>query len=123
MTFVRLTRPEGKGSLILNGGRAVLIFDARGKTVVRTTAGGENTSFVVTESAEDVVNRLSSQGMTFIKVARRSDSRVLFINADQVAGVYERTGLTMVRTTAAGEHAEYTVLETLDAVEKMLPSK
>ncbi|MEQ1956686.1 hypothetical protein [Mesorhizobium sp. CN2-181] len=120
MTFTRLTRPEGKGPLILKGDQAVVVFDAHEKTVVRTTAGTENITFVVTEGASHVVDQLSASGITFIAVTRRSDNRSLFINVGQIVGVYERTGVTIIRTTAIGEYAEYPVSESVDSIEVML---
>ncbi len=118
--FARLTRHEGKGFLLVNAAHAVLIFDARGKTVIRTTATGENINFVVEDSVEDLVKRLTSLKLRFIRVTRRKDSRPLFFNVDHIIGIYERTGATTIRTAAAGENAEYPVIETLDEIEALI---
>ncbi|OBZ92228.1 hypothetical protein ADU59_27395 [Pararhizobium polonicum] len=123
--FTKFTRPEGKGSLLLNSDHVVIIFEAQQQTeeqqtVVRTTAGGENINFVVAKPIEEVVSQLSACGAAFIHVNRSGDGRTLFINVDQIVGVYERGGLATIRTTASGTHAEYSVIESIDTIEEML---
>lgn len=123
--FTKFTRPEGKGSLVLNSGHVVIIFEtqqqtAEQQTVVRTTAGGENINFVVAKPIEEVVSQLSACGETFIRVNRSGDGRALFINIGQIVGVYERGGLATIRTTASGIHAEYTVIESIGTIEEIL---
>lgn len=119
MEFRKFTRTEGKGSVVLNSSHAVAVFATAPHTVIRTAAGGENTSFVVTEDIKKVVDELVSCGERFIQVTRTKDAKPLFINAAHVVGVYERSGSTAIRTTS-GEHAEHAVSESIGEIEKKL---
>ncbi|KQS90857.1 MULTISPECIES: hypothetical protein [unclassified Rhizobium] len=118
--FTNLTRTEGKGAVYINAELVVAVFSAQAKTVIRTAAGGENTSFVVSELADDVVKRLSAAGATFITFTRRKDGGAIHFNAKQVVGIYQRADATVIRTTAGGEHAEFVVPESITAVEGLL---
>jgi Holliday junction resolvase len=121
MKFTKLSRTEGKGSVLLNGHHAVAVYQAQGQTIIRTTAGGENASFVVSEDATDVIGHLTKAGCTFVELTRVKDAKPLYLNASQIVGVYARQqGFTTVRTTAAGDHAEYVVPETPTVVEGKL---
>lgn len=118
MTLTKLNRTEGKGSVLVNGQNVVAIYEAQGQTVLRTSAGGENISFVVSEAAKDVVDHLRKAGCAFVELTRNKDDKPLYLNVSQIVGVYARPdGLTIVRTTAAREHAEYVVPETVNVIE------
>lgn len=118
MTLTKLNRTEGKGSVLVNGQNVVAIYEAQGQTVLRTSAGGENISFVVSEAAKDVVDHLRKAGCAFVELTRNKDDKPLYLNVSQIVGVYARPdGLTIVRTTAAREHAEYLVSETVNVIE------
>lgn len=118
--FTKLSRTEGKGDVHLNANSVVAVFASQAKTVIRTAAGGENTSFVVSELTDNVIKQLSAGGAKFITLTRRKDGGQMHFNLGQVVGIYQRADATIVRTTAGGEHAEFIVRETLAAAEGLL---
>jgi hypothetical protein len=115
MLFAKLVRTDGKGELFLDGNLVVAVFETKGQTVVRTAAGGENTSFVVSETAHEIAEKLSSLGVRLIKLTRNKDGGAIHFNVSQIVAVYQRTDNAVVRTTAGGEHAEYVVAEEMSA--------
>lgn len=115
--FTKLTRTDGKGIVHLNAQSVVAVYASQTKTVIRTAAGGENTSFVIAESTEDVVKHLSAAGVQFITLKRRKDGGQMHFNRSQTVGIYQRADATIVRTTASGEHAEFMVRESLADIE------
>lgn len=118
--FTKLTRTEGKGQLLLDGNLVVAIFETKGQTVVRTAAGGESASFVVSESADHVAEQLSASGARLVDFTRGKDGVTMRFNLAQIVGVYERGENSVIRTTAGGEHAEFVVAESLEAAGKLL---
>ncbi|KQS95109.1 hypothetical protein ASG68_28810 [Rhizobium sp. Leaf453] len=113
MLFAKLVRTDGKGDLLLSGGLVVAVFETKGQTVIRTAAGGENASFVVSETAEDVAEKLSSLGVKLVQFTRNKDGGAIQFNVAQIVAVYQRTDNAVIRTTAGGEHAEYVVAEAM----------
>ena len=120
MQFTKLTRTEEKGVVHVYGKLVVVVFEAKGTTVIRTSAGGDNASFVVSEAADDVVKQLSVSGAVYLSLTHRKSGGNMHFNLEQIVGVYERSGTTVIRTTAGGDHAEYAVPESLTMIEGMI---
>jgi hypothetical protein len=116
MVLKKFNRTEDRGAVIINGHQVVAVFEAQEQTVVRTAAGGENISFVVTESAGEIAGQFAQAGLQFVQLTRKKDDKPLFINVSHIAGVYSRGEYSVIRTTAAAEHAEYAVPETFQVV-------
>ena len=120
MIFETLNRTEGMGLVVINGQLTVAVFETSSQTVIRTSAGGDNTSFVVAEGVQDVVDRFTARGIRFVHLTRKRDGNPVFINVKHIVGIYERGGFTTIRTNAAGEHAEHAVTETIpEATDKI----
>ena len=118
--FTKLSRTDGKGEVHLSGHWTVAVFETQAKTVIRTAAGGDSTSFVVIAPVEDVVRQLSESGAKFIRLTRKKAGDPLYVNVSQIVGVYERADATVIRTTAGGEPAEHAVSESASEVEAKL---
>ncbi len=111
--FVKLSRTEGKGKLLLNGSLVVAVFETGGHTVIRTSAGGEDTSFIVTESAQLVAEKFGSVGVNLVALTHKNDSSPVQLNGPQIVALYERSDASVVRTTSDGEYANFPVAETI----------
>ena len=118
--FVKLSRAEGKGSALINFDSVVAIFASQTKTIVRTTAGGDNTSFVVTENTDEAARKLAEAGARFVSLTRRRGGAKAYFNLGQVVGIFQRGDETVVRTTGSGEHADYVICETVATAESLV---